>query len=67
MPNMREALINASILAGLAFFSTLGGLGVAGLLADPRAALLAAAIAAGIHFFTRLALERGLAAPKDAN
>jgi len=59
-PRLEESLINAAILAGLAFFSTLGGNAAVGLLAEPKAGLLAAAIAAGIAFFARLAIERGL-------
>jgi len=59
-PNLQEALLNAAILGGLAFFATLGGNGVAGLLGDPKAGILAASVAAGIAFFTRLAVERGL-------
>jgi len=57
---LKEAVVNAGILAGLAFFSTLAGLGATGLLADPIKGLTSACIAAGVTFFTRLALERGL-------
>jgi len=57
---MREALINAGILAGLAFFTSLGGMSVTGLIAEPEKALISAGIAGAIAFFTRLAIERGL-------
>jgi len=57
---LQEALVNAAILAGLGFFTTLGGMGAVGLLADPKLALCAAAIAGGLQFFARLAIERGL-------
>jgi len=59
-PDLQESLVNAAILAGLGFFTTLGGLGAVGLLADPKLGLCAAAIAAGLNFFARLAIERGL-------
>jgi len=59
-----EALINAAIMAGVAFFSTLASLGATGLLADPLKGLLSAGIAAGLTFFSRLAVERGLPAPE---
>jgi len=61
---LREALLNAFILAGLAFFTCLGGVQITVLREDPASALLAAGIAAGIAFFTRLAIERGLRSPK---
>jgi len=59
-PNLQEALLNAAILGGLTFFTTLGGIGAVGLLADPKLGLCAAAISAGLAFFARLAVERGL-------
>ena len=55
-----DALIDAAIAAGVTFFTTLGGLGVAGLLDDPTRALLAAFIAAGGSFFTWLAMKRNI-------
>ena len=57
---MKEALVNACIMAGLAFFSTLAGMGATGLLGDPVKGLISAIISAGLAFFTRLAIERGL-------
>jgi len=50
----KTALIDASIVAGFTFFSTLGGLGATGLLAEPEVGLLAAAISTGISFFGSL-------------
>lgn len=55
-----DALIDASIAAGVTFFTTLGGLGVAGLLDDPQKALLAAGIAAACSFFGWLAMKRNI-------
>jgi len=55
-----DALIDAGIAAGVTFFTTLGGLGVAGLLDDPKVALLAAGIAAAGSFFSWLAMKRNI-------
>jgi len=57
---LKEAFINAAIMAGLAFFSTLAGTGVAGLMVEPVKAFIAAGVAAGVAFFTGLAIERGI-------
>jgi len=56
----KEAVVNAAILAGLAFFETLAGMAIAGIMTDPVRTLIAAGIAAGLAFFTRLAYERGI-------
>jgi len=56
----RDQIINASILSGLQFFTSLAGIGAAGLLADWKLGILAAGIAAGLTFFSSLALQRGL-------
>jgi len=53
-------LVNAGILAGLGFFSTLASLTAVGITTDPVTSLTAAAISAGVNFFTTLALQRGL-------
>jgi len=58
--NLRDQVINAGIMAGLGFFTTLAGVGAAGLLADWRTGLLAAGIAAGLEFFIALAAQRKL-------
>jgi len=57
---LKEAFINAAILAGFAFFECLAGMAIAGLLEDPVKGLIAAGIAAGLAFFGRLAIERGI-------
>lgn len=59
-----DALIDAGIAAGVTFFTTLGGLGVAGLLEDPKSALLAAGIAAAGSFFAWLAMKRNITVKK---
>lgn len=50
----RTALLDALIVAGFTFFSTLGGLGATGLLGDPETGFMAAAISTGIAFFSSL-------------
>jgi len=57
---LREALINACILAGLSFFTTLAGITAAGIKSDPITSIIAAGIAAGCTFFSRLAAELGI-------
>jgi hypothetical protein len=59
-----DAFIDAAIVSGLTFFSTLGGGSVAGL--DGLSALKAAAIAACAQFFVFLALKRGIVQSKQA-
>lgn len=56
----KNALIDSLIIAGLNFFTTLAGLGVAGLCADPQKALIAAALSAGVGFLATLAFKRGI-------
>jgi hypothetical protein len=53
-----DALVDAAIISGLAFFSTLGGSSVAGL--ELAAGMEAAIIAACAQFFIFLALKRGI-------
>jgi hypothetical protein len=60
-----DALVNAAIISGLTFFSTLGGGSVAGL--EGLSALKAAAIAACAQFFVFLALKRGIVQSKQAS
>jgi len=62
--SLKEALINAFIMGGLSFFTTLAGMSIAQVVEDPVRALSAAGIAAGLAFFTRLAIERGLMSSK---
>jgi hypothetical protein len=59
-----DALVDAVIISGLTFFSTLGGSSVAGLEGLP--ALKAAAVAACAQFFVFLALKRGIVQSKQA-
>lgn len=60
-----DALVDAAIVSGLTFFSTLGGTSVAGL--GMIAGLKAATIAASAQFFVFLALKRGIVQPKHAS
>ena len=60
-----DAFVDAVIISGLTFFSTLGGGSVAGL--DGLSALKAAAIAACAQFFIFLALKRGIVQQKQAS
>jgi len=62
--NWKDALADAGVMAGMTFFTTLGGLGVTGLASEPKTSLLAAAISAGAQFFAVLAVKRGLK-PKE--
>jgi len=55
-----DIIINALIVAGQNFFTTLAGLGAAGLLSDVKAGMLGAGISAGLAFFGSLAIQRGL-------
>jgi len=56
----KGALIDAGIIAGLNFFSTLAGLGATGIIADVHQSLVAALVSAGLGFFSTLAVRRGL-------
>ena len=56
----KDAIVNALILAGFNFFSTLAGLSVAQIITEPQKALVAAGVAAGLGFFSRLMVERGI-------
>jgi hypothetical protein len=58
-----DALVDAAIISGLTFFSTLGGGSVAGL--EGLSALKAAAVAACAQFFVFLALKRGIVQSKQ--
>jgi len=57
---LKDQILNAAIMAGLAFFTALAGIGAAGLMADWRLGLLAAGISAGLELFITLAAQRGL-------
>ena len=56
----REMVIDAFIIAGLNFFTTLSGISIADISTSPGEAFLASAISAGLGFFTTLAVKRGL-------
>ncbi len=56
----KNALIDSALVAALDFFTTLGGLGVAGLFADPTKALVAAGLSATAGFFATLVAKRGV-------
>jgi hypothetical protein len=65
-PNsLKDQAINAGIIAGFNFFSTLAGVGVTGLTQDPVVALTAAAVSAGLGFFASLITQRGLKKPEE--
>lgn len=59
-----DALIDAGIAAGVTFFATLTGIGIAGLFDDPTRAVAASLIAAGGAFFAWLAMKRNIKARK---
>ena len=54
----RDALLDSGIMAGLTFFTSLGGLGLTGGIVTRD--LIAAGIAAATQFFIVLAIKRGL-------
>jgi len=58
--SLQDQIINAAIMAGIDFFSTLASISAAGIIVDPARSLLAAGIAAGLGFFMALAIQRGL-------
>jgi hypothetical protein len=59
-----DALVDAAIISGLTFFSTLGGGSVAGL--GVVGGFKAAVVAASAQFFVFLALKRGIVQSKTA-
>ena len=61
---LKDQLINAGIVAGFNFFSTLAGLSITGITENPVTALAAAAISAGLGFFASLMTQRGLHKPE---
>ena len=54
MASLKDAALQAAIMAGTTFFAVLAGLQVAQIRTDPVSALLAAGISAGAVFFGRL-------------
>jgi len=64
-PNgLKDKVINAAIVAGFSFFSTLGALQATSSAGDPFKALAAAAISAGGGFFASLMTQLGLKKPE---
>jgi len=60
-PNgLGDQCLNAGIVAGYAFFSTLAAIAITQLSQDWKLNLAAAAIAAGLSFFGSLMTQRGL-------
>ena len=53
-----DALVDAGIAAGGAFFGVAAGIPLAGVQADPPAVVIAGGIAAGVAFFGSLAAAR---------
>ena len=62
--NWRDAIIDAAIIAGVTFFSSLGGMVLAGI--PSLEICFPAAIAAGTQFCLTLAIKRGLREAKLA-
>jgi hypothetical protein len=60
-----DALVDAAIISGLTFFSTLGGGSVAGL--EGLSIFKAAAVATFAQFFIFLALKRGIVQSKQVS
>ena len=58
----KDSVIDALIISGLTFFSTLGGDSITGL--NTSSALKASAVASGVQFFIFLALKRGIGQTK---
>ena len=56
----KDQLINAGIIAGFNFFSTLASLSVTQVITNPATALIASGISAGLGFFGSLMLQRGI-------
>lgn len=59
-----NALIDAVIISGITFFTTLGGTAIAGDI-NPIHILTSASVAAFSQFFIFLALKRGLVKPQE--
>ena len=50
----KDSLVDALVAGGAAFFGTLSGMAVVGVVADGKAAVLAGAISFGVAFFASL-------------
>ena len=61
-PNgIKDQIVNAVIIAGFNFFSTLASISVTQVVQNPATALIASGISAGLAFFGSLMLQRGIA------
>ena len=56
----KDQLINATIVAGFNFFSTLASISVTKVITNPVMALVASGISAGLGFFGSLMIQRGI-------
>jgi len=56
----KDQIINATIVAGFNFFSTLASLSVTQVVQNPATALIASGISAGLGFFGSLMIQRGI-------
>ena len=54
----KDAIVDAAIVAGQDFFSTLASMTVTQIVHDPVQALIAASISAGLGFFVTLSIKR---------
>jgi len=60
-PNgLKDQIVNAVIIAGFNFFSTLASLSVTQIVTNPTTALVASGISAGLGFFGSLMVQRGI-------
>ena len=56
----KDQILNAVIIAGFNFFSTLASLSVTQVTTNPATALIASGISAGVGFFSSLMVQRGI-------
>jgi len=63
--NWINALLDASIAAGLTFFTTLAGVSIVRIFDEPAPCIVAAGISAGAQFFIWLAMKRGIVKRDD--
>lgn len=61
---LKDKLVNAVIIAGFTFFSTLAGQTGTGDISNMPRALITAGIAAGVSFFASLMTQLGLKKPE---
>lgn len=60
-----NAFIDAAIMGGLTFMTTLVSIGYSGIHADPVQCVIIAALSGGLQFLTILAIKRGLVTDAD--